>query len=165
RAVDQMVEEWLGDAGAPLAANCFLELLELVFHQVTDGLMCGLVRLVARTENQVDGVEAALGSLTLVGAQVVGQPHNTRRLADVTEDPVLQLLGDVLIRKGQDRYLDDGEGAAVHAVGQVGVKRDPLLVLEPGIARSWRWGAAGPRPGRHRPACRRPAGCPRPGGG
>src|SRR5437763_13452471 len=65
-AIDQVIQELLGDAGATLARDRFLQLLELVLHQMMDGLVRGLVRFVARAQDQVDGVEAALRRLALV---------------------------------------------------------------------------------------------------
>src|SRR6266849_3730817 len=84
-----------------------------------------------RAEDQVHRVESPLRRLALVRAQVVRQPHHARGLADVAEDSVLELLRDILVGKGKDRHLDDREGTAVHAIRQVGVKGDALLVLEP----------------------------------
>src|SRR2546427_2732458 len=98
RAVDQVAEELLGDAGTALARDRLLELLELFLHQVTDRV-AGAVEgaLGGSARDQVDRVEAALRRLTLVRPQVVGQAHHARGLADVAEDSVLQFLGHVLV--------------------------------------------------------------------
>src|SRR5256712_255434 len=132
RAVDQVAEELLRDAGAALAGDGLLELLELFLHQVANRLARAVHGpLGGAARNQVDRIESALRRLALVRAQVVGETHHARGLADMPEDSVLQFLRDVLVGKRQDRDLHDGEGAAVHAVRQVRVERDALLVLQP----------------------------------
>src|SRR5205823_8175504 len=73
-AVDQVTQERLGDAGATLSRDGLLQLLELFFHQMMDGLARALQRPVAgAAHDQVDGVEAALRRFPLMRAQVIGQ--------------------------------------------------------------------------------------------
>src|SRR6266513_4312989 len=59
-AVDQVAEKLLGDAGAALARDRLLELLELFLHQVMDRFASAFERLLSGpAKDQVDRVEAA----------------------------------------------------------------------------------------------------------
>src|SRR3989441_8393343 len=70
RAVDQMAEELLCDAGAALAGDGLLELLELFLHQVANRLTRAVEGpLGGAARNQVDRIESALRRLALVRAQ------------------------------------------------------------------------------------------------
>src|ERR1700682_6813111 len=99
-----MAEKLLRNARPPLAGDGLLQLLELLLHQMMDGLAGTLQRpLGGSATDQVDRVETALRRFALVGAQVVRQAHPARGLADVAEDPVLQFLRGVLRGAREDR--------------------------------------------------------------